>query len=35
MTLKIIDFHVHIPFDVERKGVNPKEIAENLIEWDE
>ena len=31
--MKVIDFHVHPPFDAEEKGINAEKIAEQLVEW--
>lgn len=31
--IKVIDFHVHTPFNAERKGVTAKEMADRVIEW--
>ncbi len=31
--MRIIDLHVHPPFDAEEKRINPRIIAEKIIEW--
>jgi len=31
--MRVIDFHVHPPFDAEERGISAEKIAEQLIEW--
>lgn len=31
--MRIIDFHVHPPFDAEERHISPEKLAEDMVEW--